>query len=164
MTVNKAAGIANNLLKATLCRSVDFMTTIFKTHIRPILEFGSPVWHTGYLGDMKLLESVQRRWTKQVDGLQDYSYAQRLRHLNLYSGRLIRADLIKYWKILHGHSPIVPTDLFTMSPATNTRGHKFKLLKPHASLDCRRKFFSVRGIDAWNSLPESIFCSSQYKL
>ena len=162
MTVNKAAGLANNLLKATLCRSADFMTTIFKTHVRPILEFGSPVWHTGYLGDMKLLESVQRRWTKQVVGLQDYPYAQRLRQLNLFSvqGRLVRADLIKYWKIFHGHSPIVPSDFFTMSPATNTRGHRFKLLKPHASLECRRRFFCVRGIDAWNSLPEEVVCAT----
>ena len=156
--VNKAAGLANNLLKATLCRSSDFMTTIYKTHVRLLLEFGSPIWHTGYLGDLRLLESVQHRWTKQIDDLQDSSYADRLQVLNLYSvqGRLLRADLIKCWKIFHGHSSIIPSHLFTMSLTTGTRGHRFKLLKPHASLDCRRRFFSVRCIDQWNSLPDSV--------
>ncbi|KAK3858420.1 hypothetical protein Pcinc_035394 [Petrolisthes cinctipes] len=82
-TVNKAAGLANNLLKSTLCRCSNFMVTILKSHIRPILEFGSTVWNTGYLGDLGLLESVQRRWTKHIDGLADLSYTNRLKALNL---------------------------------------------------------------------------------
>ena len=157
-TVKKAAGLANNLLKSTLCRSSDFMVTILKSHIRPILEFGSTVWNTGYLGDLRLLESVQRRWTKCIDGLVDLSYADRLKSLNLYSvqGRLLRADLIKYWKIFHKQSAISPSDLFTVSPITNTRGHRFKLVKPHINTECRQRFFSVRSIDHWNSLPDSV--------
>ena len=55
-----AAGSANTLLKSTLCRSPDFMVTLLITHIRPLLEFGSTVWNTGYITDLKLLESVQR--------------------------------------------------------------------------------------------------------
>ena len=157
-TVKKAAGLANNLLKSTLCRSSDFMVTILKSHIRPILEFGSTVWNTGYLGDLRLLESVQRRWTKCIDGLVDLSHADRLKSLNLYSvqGRLLRADLIKYWKIFHNQSAISPSDLFTVSPITNTRGHRFKLAKPHINTECRHRFFSVRSIDHWNSLPDSV--------
>ena len=57
--VSKAAGLANNLLKSTLCRSPEFMVTLLTTHIRPLLEFGSTVWNTGYTTDLKLLESVQ---------------------------------------------------------------------------------------------------------
>ncbi|XP_076061391.1 uncharacterized protein LOC143037159 [Oratosquilla oratoria] len=60
-TIKKAAGLANNLLRSTLCRDKDFMITLFKSHIRPLLEFGSTVWNTGYLGDLTLLESTQRR-------------------------------------------------------------------------------------------------------
>ncbi|KAK3857056.1 hypothetical protein Pcinc_036668 [Petrolisthes cinctipes] len=157
-TVNKAAGLANNLLKSTLCRSSDFMVTILKSHIRPILEFGSTVWNTGYLGDLRLLESVQRRWTKHIDGLADLSYTNRLKALNLYSvqGRFLRADLIKCWKIFHKQSVISPSDLFSVSPVTATRGHRFKLAKPHIYTECRRRFFSVRCIDHWNFLPDSV--------
>ena len=83
ITVKKAAGLANNLLKSTLCRNKDFLITLFKTHIRPLLEFGSTVWNTGYSGDLRLLESTQQRWTKHISGLSELSYADRLQNLNL---------------------------------------------------------------------------------
>ena len=161
--VAKAWGLANNLLRSTLCRSDEFMRNVFIAHIRPLLEFSSLVWNTGYLGDGELLESVQRRWTKHIDGMRNLDYADRLRQLNLYSvkGRLLRADLIKYFKIFNYLSPISPADLFILSPASLTRGHRFKILKPHVSIESRRRCFSVRCIDMWNSLPgELVECGS----
>ena len=157
-TVNKAAGLSNNLIRSTKCRSAEFMMTVYKTHIRPLLEFGSVVWNTGYVGDLKLLESVQRSWTKQVDGLSELDYSQRLSILNLYSvqGRLLRADLIKCWKIFHKQSAVSPSDIFTFSSVASTRGHRFKVAKPHVSIECRRRFFSVRVIDSWNNLPDRV--------
>ena len=54
----KASGLVSNLLKSTLSRSPYFMISILKTHIRPLLEFASPVWFTGFNEDIRLLESV----------------------------------------------------------------------------------------------------------
>ena len=73
------------------------MTQVFITHIRPIIDFGSVVWNTGYIGDLRMLEQVQRGWTKKIDGFAHYSYSDRLSRLNLYSvkGRLLRADMIQ---------------------------------------------------------------------
>ena len=109
------------------------MVKLFTTHVCPLLEFASPVWYTGYVTDLSLLESVQRRWTKLISGSESMSYDQRLITLDLCSvkGRLLRADLIKCWKIFNGMSAITPTDLFTMAPARDiTRGHKFKIFVP----------------------------------
>ena len=39
-------------------------------HIRPILEYCSSVWNLGYIADINLLESVQRRWTKNIQGME----------------------------------------------------------------------------------------------
>ena len=138
------------------------------THIRPVLEYSSCLWYTGYVNDMRLLEKVQRRWTKQIEGLSDLSYADRLKFLNLYSvqGRLLRADLLQYWKILNGRSSIVPTDIFQLSPETRTRGHRLKLFCPTVRTDVRKRFFSVRCLNVWNSLPASAVCAhdlSQFK-
>ena len=47
-TVQKAGGLSQNLLKSTACHSPEFMVTLFCTHIRPILEYCSGLWHTGY--------------------------------------------------------------------------------------------------------------------
>ena len=39
--------------------------------------------------------------------------------------------------------------------STGLRGHELKLYKPQAHLDIRN-FFTVRVIDEWNKLPESL--------
>ena len=101
-----------------------------------------------------LLEKVQWRWTKQIEGLSDLSYADRLKFHYLYSvqGRLLRADLLQYWKILNGRSSIVPTDIFQLSPETRIRGHQLNLFCPTVRTDVRKRdvrkrFFSVRCLN-----------------
>ena len=113
--VARADGVASSLLKSTLCRSPGFMLSIFIAHIRPILEYVSPVWFTGYVGDLISLESVQRRWTKNIDGVCACLYAERLRRLNLFSarGRLWRADMLLCWRIFHHLSIIY---IYVLSP------------------------------------------------
>ena len=152
----KAGGICFTILKGTQCRSPDFMKTVFISHVRPILDFASVAWFTGYSEDIKLLENVQRRWTKRITGFHDLSYIERLAQLNLYSvkGRMIRSDLIMIFKILKGYCPHLD-HLFVRNLARNTRGHSLKLFVPRYNTDIRGRFFSVRGIDTWNRLPES---------
>lgn len=161
-TVHKAAGLTQNLLKSTVCRSPDFMMTLFSSHVRPIIEYCSCVWHTGYLGDLRLLESVQRRWTKRVSGLSSLDYRSRLRALEQYSvqGRLLRADLIQCWKIFHAQCTIDPTALFALAPRTGTRGHRFKISHVRAQTDLRNRSFSARCVESWNSLPDRVVAAS----
>ena len=156
--VHKAGGLAQNFLKSTVCRKPEFMLFLLTTHIRPIIEYCSCIWNTGYLGDLKLLESVQRRWTKQIENVRNLEYGDRLRALNLYSvqGRLIRADLIQYWKIFNGKSCITTTDMFQVAPQSGTRGHCHKIFMPSACTDVRKRFFNVRCVPAWNSLPQHV--------
>ena len=156
--VGKAAGLAANILRSTCNRQPEFMRELFITHVRPILDYSSCVWNTGYILDLKKLESVQRSWTRNVAGLEDSPYSERLRSLELYSikGRLIRADILKVWKIFHGKSSILPDEIFSLSPLLNTRGHGFKLSHERCRLAVRQKFFAVRVVQRWNSLPESL--------
>ena len=48
---------------------------------------------------MRILESVQRRWTKHIDGLGELDYGQQLKSLSLYSiqGRLLTRHLLGYF-------------------------------------------------------------------
>ena len=59
------------------------MLPLYKSHIRPLIELSSCVWNVGFVGDMKLLQGVQRRWTNVIDGLSDVSYGTRLYRLDL---------------------------------------------------------------------------------
>ena len=164
-TVHKAAGLSLNLLKSTVCRSPEFMLALFRTHIRPIIEYCSCVWHSGYLGDLRALEAVQRRWTKRISGMSDLEYGCRLRSLDMYSvqGRLLRADLIQCWKIFHGKCSVSPTDVFSLAPQSGTRGHRFKVCHPRSSTATRQRYFSVRCVQPWNTLPDRVVAEPSYR-
>ena len=153
----KASGLANNLLCHTSCRDLDFMKTLFISHVRPLMTFSSPLWNLGYSTDLRKLENVQRRWTKSAFPLQDLPYPSRLIDLGISSirSRLFRADLILCWKIFHRECHISPDELFIPAESSN-RGHCFKIFKPRVNLDVARRFFSFRVISAWNDLPADI--------
>ena len=156
--VRKAGGLVRDLLKTTVCRSGDFMTEIYKFHVRPVIEYASPVWNTRYHQDLKRLESVQRLWTLGRLGLGEVDYGTRLRRLDLYSvqeGRFLRADLLKCWKIFHGKSCIQPSGLWTLESSSRTCGHQFKIKYKRCQVDARSRFFSKRVIRDWNSLSVS---------
>lgn len=146
--------LTNNILSSTVCREAEFIINIYTSHVRPILEYGSSVWNTGYLGDLRQLERVQRRWTRVVRGLEESPYETRLKTLNLFSfqGRLLRADLILVYKIFHGLCAINPSELFKRPLDSRTRGHNYKLAVPLTHIEARRRFFSVRVVALWNSL------------
>ena len=152
-----AGGIATNLLSSTLLGSQDFMLNIFITQICSKIEYTSCLWHAEYIGDIWVLESVQRRWTREIDGLREMSYPNRLKHLELLfvQGRLLRRDIITVWKIMHNQSPLPPGKFFTLAHHVGTRGHSLKLASNHIRLEVRRRFFSQRVIRKWNSLRDA---------
>ena len=149
-----ASAMTNNILACTLSRDEDFLMNIYKFHVHPLLEYCSSLWNLGYIGDVKLLEGVQRRWTKSVEGMGSLPYNQRLQQLSLFSfrGRLLRTDLILVWKIFHGKCAIQPGKLFQLDSQSRTRGHPYKICVPRVYLETRKRFFSHRVINKWNSL------------
>jgi len=62
----------------------DFLL-IYKTYIRPHMEYCVQAWSPYLKKDIECLEKVQRSATKMVHGLRHLSYEQRLRHLELTS-------------------------------------------------------------------------------
>ena len=137
------------------------MLMLFVMHVRPILDNYSCVCGipTGYVGDMKLLETVERYWMKNVEGLTEVAYAARLRQLELFSvkGRLLKADLIKYWKIFHGKCGDANLkDVLLAAPYGRTRGYPLRLLMPVCRSDVKGRYFGTRCVILWNSLPISV--------
>ena len=54
----------------------------------------------------------------------------------------------------------IPNDILPKDNKTITRGHSLKLAKPTAQNSVRQNFFSVRVVNAWNSLPEKVISAS----
>ena len=91
-------------------------------------------------------------------GVGRWTMGARLRELGLYSvrGRLLRADLIKMWKVFHTGSGTGVLSLFRLSTNERTRGHSFKLEVPRCNSEVFRRSLPVRRVTVWNGLPADV--------
>ena len=131
---------------------------LYKSIVRPHVEYAVTVCTPLYKKDMVAIENVQRRATKLVRTISHLTYQERLKCLGLPSleYRRERAGLVEVYKIMNGISDVDKEKFFTISNYTATRGHSMKFAKRRHRLKVRANSFSIRVIDSWNSLPESV--------
>ena len=156
--VGKTKGLINQLLRGTVCRSRKFMVTLFIAHIRPLMDFSARLWNVGYLGDIRSLEQVQKSWMGQISGMEDEEYGECIKQLGVHSvyGRLLRGDLIKVWQTFHSPNDLGLKGLLDVQSHSATRTNGFKLAIPRCRTELRRRFWSVRCVQRWNSLPPEV--------
>jgi len=135
----------------------DFLI-IYKSYIRPHLEYCIQAWSPYLQNDIYCLESVQRAATRLVRGFKKVPYEDRLRILGLITlaVRRKRGDLIEYYTILSGKENLDPNQFFQRSDTTHLRGHSCKLSVSRCRLQPRQNFFSQRVIKDWNKLPQDV--------
>ena len=134
------------------------LLNLYKTVIRPHLEYANVIWHPMFKDGLKALEKVQRRVTKLIPELKLMSYRDRLVELKLPSikFRQIRGDLIQTFKIVHHIDNLKFSDFFSFNKTNQTtRNSNLKLFKEHAYSRTRNNFLSYRVNNYWNSLEES---------
>ena len=130
--------------------------------MRPNLEYAVPVWSPHLKKDIRKIEAVQRRATKQINGLKDLDYAARLEKLKLPTlhFRRRRGDMIEVYKILSKKYDPAVTDFLplhmSMRPESNTRGNELKLFKRKSIHTRCSNSFSHRVINMWNNLPNVV--------
>ena len=156
--VSKANQILGIIRRSFKCLDCNTLPLLFKTLVRPHLEYCNCVWGPLYLLDIHSVERAQRRATKLVKSIQHLQYPERLKQLNLPSlqFRRKRGDMIQVFKIINNIDRVNVRHFFQTVDNRTTRGHPHKLYKHHAKKDCRRKFFTLRIINTWNSLPTSV--------
>ena len=145
------------------------MLQIYKVYILPHIEYGMPLWGPCLQKDLKILEAVQRRFTRLIPELKNLPYVQRLVHLNLPSIELRRRqnDLVQAYRIWTGIDKVQGNFFTKVSDmhSVNTRNatkDNFTLPKPR--LKPRQDFFTLRVIHDWNSLPQDIQRAPNVKL
>jgi ribonucleases P/MRP protein subunit RPP40 len=159
----KAVSAANATLgmikRSFINREKKTILALYKSVVRPKLEYCIQAWRPYLKKDIELMERVQHRATKLISSLRKETYENRLKLLGLTTleTRRLRGDLIEAFKIMKGYEDISWQTFFTMSSTAQLRGHHQKFYKHSVRLDIRKYSFSQRVINEWNLLPDEIF-------
>jgi len=86
----------------------EIMVRLYKTLVRPHLEYCVSARSPHYIKDKELLERVQHRFTRIIKEVRGKDYFDRLKELNLWTleERRNRADLVELFKMYKGFTAI----------------------------------------------------------
>lgn len=156
--IAKKANTLIYLIQRAFCNtSVEMVSKLFKTYVRPKIEYACSVWSPYFVKDVEILERVQRRMTKISDETRHLSYPERLELFQISSlkERRERGDMIQVFKTLSGYySPLIELSLFHLNEGRELRGHSRKISKEKCQLLIRKNFITNRVVYKWNSLEE----------
>ena len=156
--VSKAKQRAGWINRSFMRNTIEFRRFMYKTYVQGLLN-GSQVWAPIEPALILHLESVQRLYTVQTEGLQNCNYWTRLKRMKLYSvqRRMERYRIIYLWKIIMG---IVPNYGITWSE-NSVRGRMLNIPKSKSNYTAiakhmRDQSLIVHGGNIFNLLPVEI--------
>ena len=161
--INKASGIMAVIRRSFITLNESNFVPLYKALVRSHLDYASHIWSPYKQKYKDALENVQRRATKQINGMKDIPYPERLKRLKLptLAYRRIRGDMVEMFKLVHGKydkntSHIVKLYKDHNPHSGRTRGHVWKVCKERNKLNIRNESFPHRAVQIWNCLPENV--------
>ncbi len=92
------------MLKNTFeSRDCELWSNLFKTYVRPHLEFAVAAWSPPNMAEIMILEKFQQRATRIPVKNFNLNYNERLNNMNLTTLelRIKRVDLIQFYKLIN---------------------------------------------------------------
>jgi len=98
---NKATRVLGMIKRTIRHKDTRVMMSLYKTLVRPHVEYCVSAWNPHYIKDKKLIEKVQKRFTKTINNMEGQIYDERLQCLKLWTleESRNRQDLIEVFKI-----------------------------------------------------------------
>ena len=163
----KANSMSYTVLKSFRSQQPGIYISLYKTYVRPLLEYNTIIWAPQSIGNLELAEKAQRSFTKRLCKKLNISfrdYEDRLKILKIESleYRRLKTDLILTYKIINNLIDLNIPNFFTFSQVHSIyslRRHTLYLEKSDSTTPIRQNFFSKRIINTWNALPNSIITS-----
>jgi len=155
--INKAYSFLGIIKRNFTYLSMDAFITLYKSLVRPHLEYAVQAWSPYLIAYIKKIEKVQMRATKQITCIKHLSYEERLKYLRLPTlhYRRIRGDMIMVFKTVTGIIDSTVSCNFTISHSV-TRGNRYKLVQKHVHYNLTKFSFANRIVPIWNSLPDYV--------
>ncbi len=153
--VNKAKSVSGWVKRNVISREKQVMLTIYKSLIRPHLEYCVQVWNPpakrGFWGLIVDIENVQRQFTRLIEGLGLLTYEKRLENIGLTTlvKRRMRGDLIETFKVRGGMTKY-GSNFYRPSRSG------MKLLNTVNKGKYIDNFISNRVVSYWNKIPDSV--------
>ena len=120
----KASKISGTIRRIFQRKSPHLLRPAYCSYILPILMYRSHACNLPLCKYVQCIESVQRRFTKSVQGLHNLSYEERLLQLNALS--LINCrhldDMVFFYKVIHGLFNCSAADIDLHVLRSRTRG------------------------------------------
>ena len=158
--VKKANGIMGLIRRSFSFLDGETFKKLYTSFVRPHLEYANPVWSPHLRKHIRLLESVQERATKLVDGIKNLDYTERLKKLDLptLQHRRQRGDMIQVWNHFNTYDRSTLSPRFRPIPRVS-RKHPFQLTRNKAkdgTLGVQSNSFYFRVANEWNELDHKV--------
>ena len=160
--ISNRANFKRQLLQRNLrsCKK-EIKLQCYKTYVRPILEYSSPVWDTNNQKVIKTIESVQRKAVRFImnDYNRDSSVTNMMNKMDLDYMETTRK--VKKLKLLHS---ILSQKTFLPNGVTPSRARdKFKLKPIHARVQSFAASFIPSATSEWNKLSSVLLRENNIK-
>jgi len=134
------------------------MMRLYKALVRPHLDYCIQAWRPHLQKDIDVIEKVQRRATRMIDGLKDLEYEERLKIVGLTTleTRRSRADMLEVFKIMKEFEGLKEENFFERRREMGFRGHQYTLFKKRFRTNLGKFSFGNRVVNNWNNLPENV--------
>ena len=144
----------NRIRRSFRSRDPDFLSGVYKTYVRPGIEYAEPVWNPVYIGDSEKLEKVQNKFTKLLKHGSVMSPEERNDMLGLtdHKTRRLRGDLIQLYKFSESGRLNRKPDHSIRRRIDNTKA----IIKTRSRTNIRAHTFINRNTNIWNALPEQV--------
>ena len=154
-----------NMMVGLIRRSFSFLSCnlfnrLYTTFVRPHLEYGQIIWSPHLKKYINMIENVQIRATKLVDGLSTFNYPERLLRLDLPTlvYRRARGDMIELYKNFHSYDKItLPPSFQPKGRVSRKHGYQLHERTPRDGMrGIQSNSFYFRAAKAWNNLPKAV--------